>query len=208
MGKKVSKRSAAKDRAPLLDATQSAVLTKSRRRCCLCYWLNGIDEVKKGQIAHLDQDRSIADEDDLVFLCHDHHDEYDSIPSQSKGLREKEVRHWRDELYREMTYLFREYRLPGDRRKDTFEYLEKAMPDFLTRLRADLKHKPLARLISLSARNVHHDSPWQLLIYHFEEMPQLREKVMIMTNSGLLKPESADGTFYWITEELAGYLRT
>src|SRR5437773_8161 len=98
-----------KVRAPILDQAQTNVLTKSRRRCCLCFWLNGLDEVVKGQIAHLDHDRSNSAEANLAFLCHDHHDEYDSIPRQSKGLRQKEVIHWRDELYREMAYRFRDH---------------------------------------------------------------------------------------------------
>ena len=93
------------------ESTQNNVLLKSRRRCCLCFWLTGRDEVVKGQIAHLDQNYESPDEDNLVFLCYDHHDEYDSRTSTSKGLREGEVRKWRDELYREMEYRFRTVRL-------------------------------------------------------------------------------------------------
>ena len=74
------------------ESTQNNVLLKSRRRCCLCFWLTGRDEVVKGQIAHLDQNYENPDEDNLVFLCYDHHDEYDSRTSTSKGLREGEVR--------------------------------------------------------------------------------------------------------------------
>jgi hypothetical protein len=94
-------------RKAIPDATQANILLKSRRRCCLCFWLNGEDEVKKGQLAHLDEDNENAAEDNLVFLCLEHHDEYDSIPRLSKGLREQEVRRWRDELYKEMEYRFR-----------------------------------------------------------------------------------------------------
>jgi hypothetical protein len=78
---------------------QDSVLLKSRRRCCLCFWLEGIDEVVKGQIAHLDHNPENADEQNLVFLCYNHHDEYDGRTSTSKGLKEGEVRRWRDELY-------------------------------------------------------------------------------------------------------------
>ena len=94
-------------RKPILDETQNAVLLKSRRRCCLCFWLEGIDEVRKGQIAHLDQNNENSDEDNLVFLCLDHHDEYDGKTSTTKGFKLQEVRRWRDELYREMEYRFR-----------------------------------------------------------------------------------------------------
>ncbi len=94
-------------RKAISDELQNSVLLKSRRRCCLCFWLEGIDEVVKGQIAHLDQNPQNAEEQNLVFLCHNHHDEYDSRTSTSKGLKEGEVRKWRDELYREMEYRFR-----------------------------------------------------------------------------------------------------
>jgi hypothetical protein len=94
-------------RKPIPDSVQSNVLLKSRRRCCLCFWLDGRDEVVKGQIAHLDQDHTNASEDNLAFLCYDHHDEYDGRTSTSKGLKQSEVRKWRDELYREMEYRFR-----------------------------------------------------------------------------------------------------
>jgi hypothetical protein len=94
-------------RKPITEQTQNAIFIKCRRRCCLCFWLEGKDEVVKGQLAHLDQDHENNNEDNLAFLCLLHHDEYDSRPSQSKGLREHEVRKWRNELYREMEYRFR-----------------------------------------------------------------------------------------------------
>ncbi|TWT29799.1 hypothetical protein KOR42_54970 [Thalassoglobus neptunius] len=86
------------------------MLLKSRRRCCLCFWLNGIDDVVKGQIAHLDQDSSNSSFENLAFLCFEHHDEYDSRPNVSKGLQQPEVTQWRDELYKEMEYRFRSVR--------------------------------------------------------------------------------------------------
>jgi hypothetical protein len=97
-------------RKAIPDETQNSVLLKSRRRCCLCFWLDGIDDVRSGQIAHLDDDNENADEENLIFLCLEHHDKYDSRTSQSKGLREAEVRKWRDELYKEMEYRFRTVR--------------------------------------------------------------------------------------------------
>lgn len=93
-------------RKPIPDATQASVLLKSRRRCCLCFCLKGEDEVKKGQLAHLDWDNANAAEENLAFLCLGHHDEYDSTPGLSKGLRQREVKKWRDELYKEMEYRF------------------------------------------------------------------------------------------------------
>ena len=97
-------------RKAISNTTQTSILLKSRRRCCLCFWFKGEDEVKKRQLAHLDRDNENAAEDNLVFLCLEHHDAYDSTPSVSKGLREPEVRKWRDELYKEMEYRFRTVR--------------------------------------------------------------------------------------------------
>jgi len=94
-------------RKAIPENVQTRILLSSRRRCCLCFWLKGDDEVKKGQLAHLDGDHANSTEDNLAFLCLEHHDEYDSTPSVSKGLREREVRKWRDELYKEMEYRFR-----------------------------------------------------------------------------------------------------
>ena len=93
-------------RITIPDEIQCQILMRSRRRCCLCFWLKGRDEVQKGQIAHLDQDSSNASEDNLAFLCFDHHDEYDGTPRLSKGLRKNETKKYRNELYREMEYRF------------------------------------------------------------------------------------------------------
>ncbi len=52
----------------------------------------------------MDGDSANAAEDNLSFLCFNHHDDYDGTTRLAKGLREDEVRHWRDELYKEMEY--------------------------------------------------------------------------------------------------------
>lgn len=75
------------------------VLLKSRRRCCLCFGLKHDQGEKKGQIAHLDQDPANDRPDNLVFLCLEHHDQYDATTSQSKSLQIGEVKAYRDELY-------------------------------------------------------------------------------------------------------------
>jgi hypothetical protein len=94
-------------RKPIPDDIQKNILMKSRRRCCLCFWLEGVDEVQKGQICHLDNNNENAAEDNLVFLCFNHHDDLDGTTRISKGLKPNEVREWRDELYKEMQYKFR-----------------------------------------------------------------------------------------------------
>jgi hypothetical protein len=89
-------------RVPIPESVQAQVVVASRRRCCLCYYLYERRGVQKGQIAHLNQDRSNPDAENLVFLCLEHHDEFDSRTSQSKGYLPQEVRLHRDRLYREL----------------------------------------------------------------------------------------------------------
>src|SRR5664279_2160248 len=97
--KKVSPASAAKRvRKKLTPSAEAEVLVQSRRRCCVCFGLNRDDGIKVGQIAHLDRDRSNNDEGNLAFVCMPHHDQYDSITSQSKGLKQAEVERYRAEL--------------------------------------------------------------------------------------------------------------
>lgn len=81
------------------EEIQDRVLLLSRRRCCICFGLNGDVEVKPGQIAHLDHDNTNNELDNLVFLCLEHHDQYDRGAGQSKSLRESEVKQFRKELY-------------------------------------------------------------------------------------------------------------
>lgn len=78
---------------------QGQVLTQSRRRCALCFHLFGDGGVKKGQIAHLDHRRSRSILDNLVYLCFEHHDDYDSTASQRKNYTIAEVRAARTALY-------------------------------------------------------------------------------------------------------------
>lgn len=75
------------------------VLIASRRRCALCFGLNGDLEIKQGQIAHLDRDRNNNHPENLCFLCLPHHDTYDSRPSQSARFTPEEAKRYREELY-------------------------------------------------------------------------------------------------------------
>jgi hypothetical protein len=79
--------------------TEGAVLVLSRRRCCICYGLNRDIAIMSGQIAHLDGRPDSNDLDNLAFLCFEHHDQYDSSTSQSKGLTPREVRQFRMDLH-------------------------------------------------------------------------------------------------------------
>ena len=87
--------------------TQVEVLAACRRRCAICFGLNGDIGIKSGQIAHLDRDPSNPSVDNLVFLCLEHHDQFDSRTSQSKGLTADEVRRFRQELAAAIEHLYR-----------------------------------------------------------------------------------------------------
>jgi hypothetical protein len=99
-------------RRPIPKATEDELLTLCARRCCLCFGLKNDCNQKKGQIAHLDHDPSNNELENLAWLCLDHHDQYDSRTSQSKGLTIGEVKRYRVELYQfvdkmKEVYLFR-----------------------------------------------------------------------------------------------------
>src|SRR5713226_578107 len=78
---------------------ETAVLTKSRRRCCLCFGLRGDLAQKDGQLAHLDRDPSNGAFDNLAWLCLDHHHAYDSQAHQAKGYTISEVKRHRNKMY-------------------------------------------------------------------------------------------------------------
>ncbi len=73
--------------------TQADILqANSLRRCALCFDYKFDFNFKKGQIAHIDHNRSNNKPANLVFLCLEHHDEYDSSTSQSKGWTQEELK--------------------------------------------------------------------------------------------------------------------
>ncbi len=84
---------------------ETRLLVESRRRCCLCFSLDGDHGPKKVQIAHISRDRNDSRYDNLVVLCLRHHDEYDSTTSQSKGFTPEEVRYWKRSLVVQMQKL-------------------------------------------------------------------------------------------------------
>lgn len=86
-------------RTAISTEVETKILTSSIRRCCICFGLNQDFGEKKGQIAHLDKNPNNSTFDNLAFLCLNHHDEYDSVKSQSKGFRIDEVKQYRSQLY-------------------------------------------------------------------------------------------------------------
>lgn len=86
-------------RKPIPEDTQHRVFDRSRRRCVLCVHFDNDFTRKEGQIAHVDRDPSNADEENLVYLCLPHHDDYDTKRRQTKNLTEREVKTARNRLY-------------------------------------------------------------------------------------------------------------
>ncbi|SMP80500.1 hypothetical protein SAMN06265222_1552 [Neorhodopirellula lusitana] len=80
----------------------AGLLVATRRRCCLCVYLANDTSRKRVQIAHIDGDRSNSTEPNLVPLCLDHHDEYDSTTRLSKGLAEKEIKLYKQRLIQQI----------------------------------------------------------------------------------------------------------
>lgn len=86
-------------RKKIAAAILTRVLVGSAGRCCLCFGLHGDFSEKKGQVAHIDHDRANHNEQNLVFLCLEHHDAFDSSTSQSKRITQEEVVFYRDKLF-------------------------------------------------------------------------------------------------------------
>jgi hypothetical protein len=86
-------------RRRILSGVETAVLMKSARRCALCFHLNGDLMEKRGQIAHVDGNRSNRAEDNLAWMCTDHHSLFDSKTSQHKNYTIPEVKAARTRLY-------------------------------------------------------------------------------------------------------------
>jgi hypothetical protein len=78
---------------------ETSVLVKSARRCTLCFHLSCDLREKRGQIAHLDKDPSNSAEDNLAFMCLDHHTLYDSKTGQHKNYTIREAKIAREQLY-------------------------------------------------------------------------------------------------------------
>ena len=87
-------------RAKIPKEIQREILIRSRRRCCLCYGLDGNFDERIGQIAHIDQNPSNNNIENLVWLCFDHHSLYDSTTSQHKNYQSDELKDYRNGLYR------------------------------------------------------------------------------------------------------------
>ena len=86
-------------RKPIPKDIETDILTSSKRRCCLCTGLEGNYSIKKGQIAHLDQNNENFKNENLAFLCLEHHSDFDSTTKQHKNYTIQEVKQYRGQLY-------------------------------------------------------------------------------------------------------------
>jgi hypothetical protein len=86
-------------RAATTPDVETEVFANSRRRCALCFYLDGDLDEKLGQVAHLDKDRSNSKIDNLAFLCLPHHSIFDGTNSQHKNYTVKEAKFAREQLY-------------------------------------------------------------------------------------------------------------
>jgi hypothetical protein len=87
------------NRPKVPNDVEQDVLLRSRRRCCLCFGLEFDLSLKGIQIAHLDRNPLNNTRENLVALCLQHHDEYDTKRRQTKSLTDKEVKVYRQKLY-------------------------------------------------------------------------------------------------------------
>ena len=81
---------------------ETKVFVASRRRCALCYGLDGDTTEKEGQIAHVDRNAANAAEENAAWLCMKHHSRYDSRSQQAKSHTPKELLAYRTMLYEHM----------------------------------------------------------------------------------------------------------
>lgn len=86
-------------RKSIPQVVQADVVIKSKRRCALCVWLDGNTSERSGQIAHINGDHSDSRFENLVWLCLEHHDKFDSKTSQTKNYTQIEIKNYRDKLY-------------------------------------------------------------------------------------------------------------
>jgi hypothetical protein len=84
------------------------------------------------------------------------------------------------------------------------------MPDLFAEMRADLAAKPFCREFVLCGNrwSVNTDPNNPVLAYYFEDHPELRQKIRVLENHGLVTDISYNnlGRFS-MSEELADYLK-
>ena len=77
------------------DSLATSIAYNCGRRCALCYGLKGDFLEKRGQLAHIDHNSSNTVYENLVWLCVEHHDLYDSKTSQTKNYTQNELKRYK-----------------------------------------------------------------------------------------------------------------
>jgi hypothetical protein len=85
-------------RRPIAPEIEARLLTETRRRCCLCVFLQQDWNVKAVQVAHISRNREDNRYANLAVLCLRHHDQYDSRPSQTKRYTPNELKLYKSRL--------------------------------------------------------------------------------------------------------------
>lgn len=78
--------------------THSNILIKSKRRCALCFGLHNNLEVKEGQLAHIDRNNENNLEENLAYLCLQHHNLYDTNYRQTANYTPGELIYYKNKL--------------------------------------------------------------------------------------------------------------
>jgi hypothetical protein len=107
-------------RANFSAEVESRVLLACKRRCAFCFGLNSDASLKRqGQLAHIDRNSANNAETNAAYLCLAHHDEYDTQPSQSKGLTKTELIVYQKLLLKHLNeiQLWTDTRLPNHTKK-------------------------------------------------------------------------------------------
>lgn len=93
------------------------------------------------------------------------------------------------------------------RNSDQYRKIEKLMPDLIAEMKKDLSEQPLKREFVLLEKKCMYWASGNELFYYFEEHSDLRSKIRILENFGLVRDISFnDVDRYNITEEFADYL--
>lgn len=88
-----------------------------------------------------------------------------------------------------------------------FDKLETLMPDLLAEMREDLAEHPLKREFVLLEKACRYWPSGNELVYYYDDHPDLRNKIRILENYGLVEDISYTSVDrFIITEELEGYL--
>jgi len=93
---------------------------------------------------------------------------------------------------------------PPSSKSDSFAKVEKLIPDLLAEMKSDLIDHRLFREFVLLEKGWVYNYPGDYLVYYFEDHPELRNKVRILENHGLVKDVKYNNVArYVMSEELA-----